>query len=469
QDYYYAVVCADNSQPSNALNEVTGVGPVRSNPNYAFGFTSGLSMISIGLTVPDNNLDKIFDLSSGAVLSRFDPSQGSSGGYRVYAPGATDTFLLQMPGRGFWLHSNQPTVLNLSGAAATGDVRVDFAAGWNQLGNPYVDDVTLTATDKMIRIGGTSYTLEESNSRGLTRDYMWGWNSATNSYKLISVSLPFSTQTIRKGEGFFFLSTRPGQLVLPNPTLPAPAEVAAKASPVDVDWFVQLKASTDGFSDTDNFLGVAADPERVDGIVSPPSPKGGLDFSFTGASGIGTATSFVNTLGAGHAWQATLTCSRPGAQVQLNWPDLSTLPRNCRPMLKDLATGKSVYMRTVSGYSFALQRGETQRRFLIDISSKAGDLLAIQTLQTVSGPGGAQIFYSLSSAASVDIEVVNLAGRTIRRLSTGAQQAGACSTVWNGLTDSGSSAPSGNYLVRLTARTDDGQSVSAVQSLSLRR
>jgi hypothetical protein len=450
---------------------VTCVGPVRSNPNYAFGFTSGLSMISIGLTVPDNSLDKIFDFSNGTILSRFDPSQGSAGGYRVYAPGATDPFLLQMPGRGFWLHSSQPTVLNLSGAAATDTVRVDFAAGWNQLGNPYVDDVTLTATDKMIRIGGTSYTLEESNSRGLTRDYMWGWNSATNSYKLISVNLPFSTQTIRKGEGFFFLSTRPGQLVLTNPSLPAPAEVAttAKSQPAGVDWFVQLKASMDGVADTDNFLGVAAAPERVDGIVSPPPAKDGFDFSFTGASGIGTATSFVNTLGAGHAWQATLTCSRPGARVQLNWPDLSTLPRNCRPMLKDLATGKSVYMRTVSSYSFALQRGETQRRFLIDISSKAGDLLAIQTLHTISGPGGAQIFYSLSSAATVDTEVVNLAGRTVRRLPGGAQQAGACSTVWNGLTDSGSNAPSGRYLVRLTAHTEDGQSVSAVQSLSLRR
>jgi hypothetical protein len=374
-----------------------------------------------------------------------------------------------MPGRGFWLYSTQPTVLNLSGAAATTDTRVDFATGWNQLGNPYVDDVTLNATDKIIRIGGTSYTLAESNSRGYTRDYMWGWNSATNSYKLISVNLPFSTQTILRGEGFFFLSTRPGQMVLPNPNLATPTAATAAAQPVSVDWFMQVKASTDGVADTDNFLGVAKDPEQTSGIVSPPPAKDGFDFSFTGSSGLGTATSFVSTLGAGHAWQATLTCSRPGAQVQLNWPDLSTLPRNCRPMLKDLATGKSVYMRTVNGYSFALQRGETQRRFLIDISSKAGDSLAIQTLQTVSSSGGGQVFYSLTAPATVDVEVVNLAGRVVRRLHSGLQQAGACSTVWNGLTDSGSSAPAGSYLVRLTARTDEGQSVSAVQSLSLRR
>ncbi|MHB8995476.1 MAG: S8 family serine peptidase [Armatimonadota bacterium] len=471
QDYYYAVVCMDNSQPANGLKAVTCCGPVRSNPNYAFGFTGGLSMISIGLTVPDNHLDHIFDFSRGGMLSRFDPDQGVQGGYRVYAPGADDSFLLQMPGRGFWLHCTQPTVLNLSGAAATTDTRIEFSAGWNQLGNPYVDDVTVNAADKMIRIGGTSYTLEESNSRGFTRDYMWGWNSATNSYKLISVNLPFSTRTIRKGEGFFFLSTRPGQLVLTNPSLTTPTEVAgeAQAKPVDVDWFMQIKASTDGVADTDNFLGVAADPERVNGIVSPPPAKDGFDFAFTGASGTGAATSFVNTLGASHSWQATLTCNRPGAQVQLNWPDLSTLPRDCRPMLKDLATGKAVYMRTVSAYSFALQRGETQRRFLIDISSKAGDSLAIHSLQTVSGIGGGQIFYSLSAPATVDIEVVNLAGRLIRRLSGRLQQAGACSTLWNGLTDSGSSVPSGSYLFRLTARTADGQSVSAVQSLSLQR
>lgn len=464
--YYYAVTCVDNSRPNNEDKEVTCYGPVRSNPNYSFGFPTGLSMVAIGLTMADNSLDKVFDLSKGATVSRWDANAGTSGAYHTFQSGSTDSWLLQTPGRGFWLRTTQPMVLNLSGAAATTDVKSDFIVGWNQLGNPYIADVDITTAT--VKIGGTTYSLEQSNEMGYSRNYMWGYDNSTASYKLISATLPFSVSTVKKGEGFFFMADRPGQLIIPNPTQAATAQVAETPKSPAVDWSLKLCAAISGVGDTDNFLGVSADLAKADPVAGPPAAIDGFDFYFTD-SGARTATSFIKTLGTGHVWQAELSCTRPGAQVKLNWPDLSSLPRDCRPVLRDLRSGKAVYMRTSNGYNFTLGAKETRRRFALDISSKAGDLLAIRTLQTGSVAGRAQIFYSLSAPASVDLEIINVAGRVVRRLQSGLSQAGACSALWDGLNDSGAAAPGGSYLVRLQARTEDGQAVNAVQSLYLRK
>ena len=469
-DYYYAVTCADNSQPSNELKTVTAGGPWRSNPNYSFLLPSGLSMMSLGLTLTDTDPGANLDLTHGAVLSRWDPALVNSGtdvvgGYHQYLTSVSDSFMALTPGRGYWLRTTQPMTLSLSGAAATTNTRIAFDAGWNQLGNPYMDDVDVTSAT--VVIAGTSYSLDQSNDRGWTRNYMWGYDTARRSYRLISAELPFSTPTIGKGQGFFFLGERSGQLVLSNPALSTSA-VAAKPQPLAVDWSLRLTAETAGAADTDNFLGVCSQPERANGVVSPPATVDGLDLSFVNA-GSRTATAFVKSLGTSQQWQAEVTCTRPAAQIKLNWPDLSALPRDCRPVLRDLATGTSVYMRTSNGYSFAMNRGETSRRFVVDISPKAGDLLAIRSLQTGSGSGRAQILYALSAPATVDIEIFNLAGRAVRQLQSGTVCSGACTAVWDGCADSGSNAPAGTYLVRLTARGDEGQCVNAVQAVTLRR
>lgn len=473
-DYYYAVTCADTAQPANELRTVTSAGPMRSNPNYSFAFTPGLSLMSVGLTLTETDPGALFDLTHGASLSRWDPEAtapdgSTTGAYHQYLTGTPDLFLAQAPGRGYWLRATQPAVLNLSGAAAATNIRIPFVAGWNQLGNPYVSDTDVL--DASVIIGGTTYSLDQSNDSDFTRNYMWGYDGARKSYVLISADLPFSTPNIGKGAGFFFLGLRDGQLILKNPATATSAVAASRPQSLSVDWSVRIVAETENAADTDNFLGVCAEPDRANGILSPPAAVDNFDFSFTKADGAGahTATSFVKSLGTGQQWQAEVTCTRPGAQVKLNWPDLSVLPRDCRPILRDVATGASVYMRTSNGYSFALRSGETRRRFVIDISPKAGELLAIRSLQTGSGGGGAQIFYTLSAPAAVDIEIINLAGRAVRRLQSGTPSSGACTAAWDGSTDSGSKAPAGTYLVRLSARSDDGQAVNAVQALALRK
>ncbi|MEN6545938.1 MAG: FlgD immunoglobulin-like domain containing protein, partial [Armatimonadia bacterium] len=161
--------------------------------------------------------------------------------------------------------------------------------------------------------------------------------------------------------------------------------------------------------------------------------------------------------------------AQAGAQVKLSWPDLSQLPRGCRPILRDTVSGKSVYMRTTSSYSFSMTPQATTRDFTVEISSKVGDLLAISSLAAGATAEGAQISYSLSAPAEVEVSVVNIAGRPVRRLGSTVSQAGLSTALWNGRNDNGLRVPAGVYLVRVSARTEDGQIVNAVQGLSFRR
>jgi len=80
------------------------------------------------------------------------------------------------------------------------------------------------------------------------------------------------------------------------------------------------------------------------------------------------------------------------------------------------------------------------------------------------------ISYTLTAAAAVDVRVMNMSGRLVQQVAAGtAQTAGLQQVVWNGRTKNGTTAPSGVYLVTVTARTDDGRTAQAVGPLQLKR
>jgi len=175
-----------------------------------------------------------------------------------------------------------------------------------------------------------------------------------------------------------------------------------------------------------------------------------------------SATSFRTDLGSGQTWELGV-AARPGARVRLSWPDLSQLPRDCRPVLKDLVTGQRVHLRTSTGYTLTLGTGEPERKLTLEISTKAGDLLAIRSLEARPAAKAVQISYTLSSPATVTVEVLNLAGRVVRSLPAIAQDGGVGTTLWDGNSARGSRTPAGTYLVRVTARAADGQAVTALR------
>jgi hypothetical protein len=90
--------------------------------------------------------------------------------------------------------------------------------------------------------------------------------------------------------------------------------------------------------------------------------------------------------------------------------------------------------------------------------------LAITSATAVpSGAGIVEVTYTLSAPGNVEAEVVNIAGRPIRRLATDAEgNAGLNVLLWDGRSDTGLTVPAGRYVVRLRATSARGEQAQAM-------
>jgi hypothetical protein len=96
--------------------------------------------------------------------------------------------------------------------------------------------------------------------------------------------------------------------------------------------------------------------------------------------------------------------------------------------------------------------------------------LAVTSLAAVPVGGGVQLRFALSVAADVTAQVLNGAGRPVRRVCTGRPcEAGATALPWDGRDDAGLRVPGGTYLLTLTAIARDGQCTRAVGAVRLDR
>jgi len=96
-----------------------------------------------------------------------------------------------------------------------------------------------------------------------------------------------------------------------------------------------------------------------------------------------------------------------------------------------------------------------------------GGGLTVSGISAQQAGGGVALTYALSADAAVEATVLNMAGRPIAQLqSSGVQAAGVQALQWNGRNAAGSVVPAGLYLVRITARTTDGESASGLCSVN---
>jgi thermitase len=472
-EYWYAVTGIDDW--GNEDTSVTAFGPVIANPNFAFNYPAGLSLIAVGATPSSAGATSIADLlkltpGGPANLAHWDPTVGN-GEYVLWSNSPNSPGFNQQLGRAWWLRADSPMLVTVSGQpAADGGFSRAVTPGWNMIGNPFPSTMNFADTE-VTGIGqGTPVSLATSNELGYTRDYGWAYDTISNSYRLITgVNLPFADRELRRGRGMLMLARRPATLVLHRSVAPA-ADAEDNSLALD-GWSLQIVAEAGGVADTDNFIGVSSNAAAFSGIVSPPRPDADLDLFFVRpwADGARLATDFVEP-GAEKEWTIRVAAALPGATVRLSWPDLTTLPNDCRPILVDEQTGKVIYLRTSTGYSYEVGEQPTERSFTLRLADTGAEALAINTFSAAAAEGGAQIVYSLSAPAAVDLEVLNIAGVTVRRVIEAREQAaGSQQILWDGRNQSGSPVPAGTYIVRITARSESGQRVSAIRSLQLNR
>ncbi len=474
-EYYYAVTVQDDELEPNEITEAICVGPVVASPNFTVVFAPGLSMIAIGAVPHNSNMGDIFGVDDPADLSlaRWNPTLGDDGDYVVYSESPNAAFLEQQLGRGFWYRTPTAKVLNISGIPAPpGSVSVDFSAGWNQFGNPYGEKMPIAGA--MVTVFGAEMDLAASNSIGYTRDYIWRYDPPSRSYKLISEYMDFAEDALPKDEGFYFLAFEQGTLQLPRPTvgIASSRQAARSEAVVDEDhWALQLVAQAGDAADTDNFIGVNPQAAKLSGIVSPPPLDGAVNLAVATADRNYSATSFVKSVDGSGTWQVRVTAAEPGQTVRLSWPDLSQVPTSYRLKLTDVEAGRSINMRTTTGYSYQLDAEHNARHFEVVASERGASALTVSGLQAMAtGAGRAQVCFTLSQDAAVDVEILNISGRSVRRLAADRLLPGGANVVlWDQRADNGARVPRGRYLVCVVAKADDGSVAKAIGTLQIQR
>ena len=103
-------------------------------------------------------------------------------------------------------------------------------------------------------------------------------------------------------------------------------------------------------------------------------------------------------------------------------------------------------------------------------TASVGGGLVVTSVSAVPTAAGAQIVFALSAPASVQAEVLNIAGRPVKLITPGTElTAGTQTMLWTGGTDAGLRAPNGRYLVRITARGSDGTESQALATVLVQR
>jgi len=462
-DYWYAVTAIDEA--GNEITAVTTAGPVRSAPNLNYAFRSGLRMISIPAVPVDPSPMAVFAITdpSQMLFARWDSPTNL---YHTLANNPDDPVLRIGPGGGFWLDRSATSYITGGGTPINkGKYEISINQGWNMVGSPYDGDCLFKTIDVKDPYG----TTEHITASGNVRHYGWRYDAGGGTYKLLSPVLPGADETLPALEAMWVYAYQPGlKLVFLNPL--GSTAVQATERPALDGWQVRLVARTRNAADTENYIGVTSAAASLGKVVSPPPVRGGLDLYLTlGARGADRlAMDLRPSLLAGATWNMAVECLTTDPAVELSWPDLTQVPHDLRPILTDLATGRSVYMRTTTGYRYEpRQVGET-RRFRITMQPGTAGPVMTQVAAAPTRAGGAEILYTLHRAAvSVRIAVLNLAGRQVASLGPVTGAAGVNRTVWNGLSATGQRVPAGRYVVRVMATADDGEAASALALLTL--
>jgi hypothetical protein len=105
----------------------------------------------------------------------------------------------------------------------------------------------------------------------------------------------------------------------------------------------------------------------------------------------------------------------------------------------------------------------------LSVAAAGATALSVSAAAVSSAEGSAQIVVTLAAAASVEADVLNLAGREIAVLPEQDLTAGMSTMRWDGRSTLGTRVPAGQYMVRITARTAGGGQAQALVALELKR
>ncbi len=469
-DYYYAVVAVDHA--GNIYPVLTCVGPVHSMPNSTITLNQGMYFMSAPVVPNDGDPATFFGTPTPSwKYARYDLANNN---YAGYAPGGVLSDVVRMDlGRGFWIFFPQSEEVQLDGrAAGSGNFAVDLIAGWQSIGNPYYATVDMRLAE--IQVGTQYMDIASAEAGGYVSSSLYTYDRSTLSYRLHS-ALWTGDAIIDPWSGFWLHALVPCRLIMIRPTGPAaasaPASVSTASAPTVIHgpppptllWKLRLTVQGRTAGDYDNY--VAASSADIRPAPKPPpapdAPRLYIDES-------GAACAAVARLpGRTMTWKLVVQPAAGDDSTWLSAEDLGSVPAEYAIMLTDSSAGHVVNLRQQPRVEIV---GAGPRQFILQAVRQGGASLVVTAMGVQQTGAGAQVVVTLSAPASCDLEVVNIAGRSVRVVRRGqVMSAGQNVVVWDGRSAAGATVPNGLYLVRLSAHADSGAQVQTVRTLVLRR
>jgi len=316
----------------------------------------------------------------------------------------------------------------------------------------------------------------EAVSRDLLQPTVFSFNPDTSEYEWESQLAQIRLDPYL---GYWLLAKDNITLVFMPPTALIPMHQTAGRemvpAPDEVDWQVPLVVAGAGLQREGRAFGVS--PTSADGfdrtdVPSPPLPltQGpSLQVEFVSTQGLQPPclVDMRPTSRTQNTWELAVTTNAAHTDIVISWPDLTALPTSLSAILQDTVTGERRYMRTTTSYRYNSGDGG-QRVFEIAVQPRDNSGLTVSEVHVAAAPqGNWAISYTLSAAASVQMQIRNISGVMIKQLrQPQISPAGTNTVLWNGRSDRGTRVPAGRYLCEITASSPDtGQVSRAVSSI----
>lgn len=441
-------------------------------------FPAGRSLIGIPAQLFGPGVGDVLRID-GVVrrIAAYDPAKG----YELFEPGAENTLSGTLrPTVGYFVQLNESAFNQMRefGLLLPQDQpqRIRLRPGWNLIGSPFIADARWNRDLVKVSIGGIEKSIRQAATEGSVVDYLWGLENGQ--YRLIAdldMNLPGSSRILRAWNGYWILSAVEAELILPTPSASGASVRSVAGTAADEGgWAFMITAQRGDAKDTCVVGSRGAAGTAAIRISKPPAMpgEGAVSIAVVGdgaGSGPGLAYDVrtASTHPSGTSYRLRVDAA-PGDPVTLAWNDLRQVPARVRLLLVNEQTGERRYLRTTSSVQVASESGKPQ--FFQVIAEPAGQGLRIMGLNsTPSRTGGVAVTYSLSTSAQVEMTVLSLTGKPIRRLPQGGVSTqGLNNTTWDGRDSSGRVVPAGTYLIELTARTDIGEVAKTAVPVVLR-
>lgn len=422
--------------------------------SYSVDLPAGTAMIGVPFDPPDRDPTVVFGTTR---IRRWNPA-GTPPAYVAPGDPLTAAVLQVYPGRGYFVNFSTAHTINGAGVpvSTASPFAIPLGANWNMIANPFTVPLPFSNLTPVLAGGVTPYC--------------FAYDPTTGSYLYIASTpgVNVARTYILPWEGVWIRS-----LVGPTTiTATAPVGPAQLAAPQSLDtgggYVVPIVAKAGKVADLCSAAGVTA--QGAFKVQNPPRLPESVDLYFLDESGTPLAQ-FLKPASAGvQSWSFVVSTDLPNTEVAVSLPDLSQVPNNLSVTLIDEDSGASLYMRTLAQYVFTTGADGAVRHFRLEVGPRGANELAITAASAQNTSTGVVVSYSVSSACQVNIDVLNIAGRVIRRVVTGqAAAAGVNSQVWNLRNDAGAPVPAGLYLLRIEAAADNGQRVQAVTQVGVNR